>query len=70
MSEANGAVDWQKIARELYKMLDWIDTFDDMAKDNEEAYRAAVRREHKKRFKYHSLFDPDGDVSKFNQPPS
>lgn len=62
--------DFRNIAAELYRLLDEIDTASDMAKGDDQLYRGIVKRVVDKRFKYHSLFDPDGDVSKFNQPPS
>lgn len=60
---------WMSVARDLFKMLDNIDTIDDIAKGDEALYRNLVRKEHEKRFKYQWLFDPDADVSTFNQPP-
>ena len=62
--------DFRNIAAELYRILDEIDTASDMARSDDKLYRNIVKRLGDKRFKYHSLFDPDGDVSKFNQPPS
>ena len=43
--------DWRKIAFELYRALDDIDTHDDLAKGDEKLYRSLVRREHKTRFR-------------------
>lgn len=62
--------DWMSVAYDLFEMLDNIDTIDDIAKGDEALYRSLVRKEHEKRFKYQWLFDPDRDVSTFNQPPS
>jgi hypothetical protein len=45
---------YKKIAEELFKLLDNIDTASDMAKDNDKLYRALVAKEHKKRFNYAS----------------
>lgn len=61
--------DWMSIAYDLFEMLDNIDTIDDIAKDDNNLYRKLVYKEHSKRFKYQWLFDPDADVSTFNQPP-
>lgn len=59
---------WAAVAWELFTALDDIDTADDIAKGNDSLYRSMVRNAHKKRFRWHHLFDPDGDVSSFNQP--
>ncbi len=42
--------DWEKSALDLWKLLDDIDTLDDAAKDNDRAFRDAVRRVQRKRF--------------------
>ena len=67
--EPDKATRWQDIATKLFCALDDIDTADDLAKDNEKLYRNLVRKAHKIRFEFQELFDPDGDVSSFNQPP-
>ncbi|MCP4410762.1 MAG: hypothetical protein GY807_24080 [Gammaproteobacteria bacterium] len=41
---------WRKIAFELYRALDDIDTASDIAKGDDKFYRARVRYHHKKRF--------------------
>ena len=67
--EPDSVTGWQDIATKLFCALDDIDTADDIAKDNEKLYRNLVRKAHKVRFEFQELFDPDGDVSSFNQPP-
>jgi hypothetical protein len=61
--------DWEAIARHLFSLLDDCDTADDIAKENDKVFRSLVRQAHRQRFQYQSLFDPEGDVSAFNQPP-
>lgn len=63
-------VDWEIIARDLYEMLDDVDTASDIAKGNDALYRNLVARAHKSRFRYHEVMDPEGNVSQFNQPPT
>ena len=67
--EPDTVTGWQDIAKKLFCALDDIDTADDIAKDNEKLYRNLVRKAHKVRFEFQKLFDLDGDVSSFNQPP-
>ncbi len=55
-------IDWEKIARALFDMLDEIDTIDDLAKGDEKLYRNLVRKEHIKRFDYAAT---DGYVVRF-----
>lgn len=43
-------VGYEAAARFLFDLLDDIDTFDDMAKGNDAAYRAAVQKVHRRRF--------------------
>ena len=45
-------MNWEQIARDLYDLLDDIDTADDLAKSDDKLYRALVRQAHAKRFKY------------------
>lgn len=59
---------WKNIATELYKILDNIDTLDDATKEDDKMFRRFAVSQTQARFKYHKLFDPEGDVSKFNQP--
>jgi hypothetical protein len=42
--------EWEAIAQHLFKLLDDIDTVDDMARDDDEGYRSMVRRIQKRRF--------------------
>jgi hypothetical protein len=49
--------EYQRIAHRLWGMLDDVDTFDDMCKSNEEAYRSSVREKVKERFQ---CFTSDG----------
>lgn len=49
--------DFEKIATQLWKLLDDIDTADDIAKSNHGAYRDLVRAAAKRRF---DLADSDG----------
>lgn len=43
---------WEQIARNLFDILDDIDTADDIAKHDCEGYRNLVRKLHHKRFAY------------------
>lgn len=45
-------MNWEQVARDLYNILDDIDSADDLAKDNEKLYRNLVREYHLKRFAY------------------
>lgn len=54
---ARECVAWRKRAEALWQLLDHIDTADDWAKDNEAAYRTAVRKYAHKRFEW---ADSDG----------
>ena len=46
------AESWEHIARDLFNILDEIDTADDIAKGDEGFYRNLVRRHVRARFKY------------------
>lgn len=54
---------WEQIARNLFTILDDIDTADDLAKGDERLYRNLVRRHHMGRFRYATT---DGYEVKFN----
>jgi hypothetical protein len=43
-------LDWKLIAYQLWRILDNIDTAGDVAKDDDEAYRALVEKCQKKRW--------------------
>lgn len=45
-------MNWEQIARDLYDLLDDIDTADDIAKSDDKLYRSLVRQAHAKRFNY------------------
>ena len=47
---SDGKTDWRKTAFELWRLLDDIDTADDIAKKNDDWYRRRVRYLHKLRF--------------------
>lgn len=42
--------EWEAVAQYLFKLLDDIDTVDDMARDNDAGYRRMVRRIQHRRF--------------------
>jgi len=54
---------WEEIARDLYDLLDEIDTASDLAKDNDKLYRNLVDKQHRKRFDYATT---DGYTVEFN----
>ena len=49
---ASNAIGFQRIAEDLWQLLDDIDTASDVAKANDVQYRSLVRRIHMKRFEY------------------
>ena len=50
LPEADQVTDWRAVALFLWDRLDDIDTMDDMAKGNDQAYRARVQRLQRRRF--------------------